>query len=158
MALPPLGPPNSRERIYAALWDLVLSAPYVKATFNTYGRALVDLADVPREKMPALFMCQHGERHVKVHGLDSKRTMDASLVVYAWTPAQSQELPATMLNNCLDALDLFFEYPNNPSNVQTLNGLVDHVQIEGEVVIVEGQLATGELGSVMVVPLQIMLP
>jgi len=155
MALPN---PNSRERVYAALWDLILGNQWIASQFVTTGRYLIDLANLTRDQMPALFLCQHGERHVKVHGLDAKRTMDASLVAYAWTPAQSQLLPATLLNNCMDALDLLFEYPNNPSNVQTLGGLVDHVQINGEVVIVEGQLATGENGSVMVVPLQIMLP
>ena len=149
----------TREPIYIALWNLIANAAGVLAEFVTTGRYLIPITDLPAEKMPALFLLQHGESWVKMgKGIPAKRTLQCSLVMYAYTAAQSMSYPATLINTMMDVLDDLLEHPGNPGNVQTLGGLVEHVYLEGEATIIEGQLGSGENASVMVAPIKILIP
>ena len=151
-----------REPIYTALWNLIADASATVAQFVTTGRYLIPIMDLGVDKMPALFLIEHGEKwERKGKGIPGKRTFECSIVMYAYSAAQAQSYPATLVNNMMDALEAVLERPGNPPNptaVQTLGGLVEHVYIEGEVKIIEGQLGAGENASVLVAPITILVP
>lgn len=153
---------STREPIYVALWNLVADAAGVVTQFVTTGRYLIPIMDLPADKMPALFLIEHGEQWLRAgKGIPGKRTLHCSFVMYAHSAGQPQDYPATLVNNMMDVLDNVLERPGNPPNptaVQTLGGLVEHVYIEGEVKIIEGQLGAGENASVLVVPITILIP
>ncbi len=148
----------TREPIYAALAALVFDDPRTLAVFQTTGRYLYHHAQVPGGSMamPAMFLIQHAETHFRTgKGVPDKRTLKSSFVMYFSTSDPSNQLPATMCNTGLDVIDDVCNNPGNPQNVQTLGGLVEHVYIDGEVVIAEGLL---QEDSIVVVPITIMLP
>ena len=148
-----------REPIYVALWNLVADAASVVTEFVTTGRYLIPITDLPTDKLPALFLIEHGEQWVKIgKGIPAKRTLHCSFVMYAHTAGQAQDYPATLINNMMDVLDTLIETPGNPANTQSLGGLVEHVYLEGEVKIIEGQLGSGEYASVLVAPITILIP
>lgn len=149
----------TREQIYATLWDRIADRASVLANFITTGRFLRPITELATSQMPALFLVEHGEQWVKAgKGIDAKRTLQCSIVAYAWTPAQSELYPSTLLNDLMDAIDDVIENPGTPDNAVTLGGTVAHVYIEGEVKIIEGQLSSGENASVLVVPMTIVVP
>ena len=148
-----------REPIYAALFDLIANDATIKGQFVTTGRYLIPITDMPQEKLPALLLVQHGEHWVRAgKGIPNKRTTHCSVIMYAWTAAQSQQYPSTLLNNMLDVIEALLDNPGNPGNVQTLGGLVEHVYLEGEATVIEGQLGSGENASVLVAPITILIP
>ena len=148
-----------REPIYVALWDLVANDSGIAGEFVTSGRFLIPISDLPAGKMPALFLIQHGERWVRAgKGIPNKRTLDCSFIAYAHSGSQKESLPATLINNMLDVLEAVIEQPGNPGFVQRLGGLVEHVYMEDNPKIIEGQLGSGENASVLVAPITILLP
>lgn len=149
----------TREPIFVALWNLIANDSRVKGRFVMTGRVLVPITELKADtQLPALFMTQHGEAWVRPgKGIPAKRTLQASFVAYAYA-AQDEQPPATLLNSLMDVIDDVIEIPGNPGNVQTLGGLVEHVYLEGEVQIIEGQLGTGENASVLVVPVTMLIP
>lgn len=150
---------NIREPIYTALFNLVLNHPEVKGQFVTTGRFLIPVTDIDPERMPALFLLQHGENWVrKGRGIPAIRTLHCSFVMYAWTPEHAYTYPATLINTMMDVLDDAIEMNGTPGNVQTLGGLVNHVYIEGQVQVIEGQLGAGQQASVLVAPITMLLP
>ena len=149
----------TREPIYAALWNLIVDAASVVAQFVTTGRYLIPIMDLPADKLPGLFLIEHGEEWQRAgKGIPNKRTIHCSVLMYCHTAKQDQDFPSTLLNNMLDVLETLLDNPGNPGNVQTLGGLVEHVYLEGQATIVEGQLGTGENSSVLVAPITILLP
>ncbi len=145
-----------REPIYVALWNLFLTHPNLVGQFVTTSRFLRHFDDVPTEQMPALFMAQSGEQWVKMgKGIPAKRTLMPHLAMYCSTSQPQSILPATLINALMDTVDDVIENPGNPSNAQTLGGLVDHVYLEGQVEIYEGYLQNV---SIVLVPLTILLP
>lgn len=148
-----------REPIYVALWNLIADDSGIKSQFVTTGRYLIPITDLPTDKLPALFQIEHGEAWVrKGKGIPAIRTLHCSIVMYAYSADQDQSYPSTLLNNMMDVLDSLLENPGNPGNAQTLGGLVEHVYLEGEVKIIEGQLGTGENASVLVAPITMLIP
>jgi hypothetical protein len=151
-------PVIQREPIDVALWNLIADNPGIKGQIVTSGRYLIPIEEMTPSQYPALFMVQHGESWTKAgKGIDAKRTLQRSFVMYAWTPKQDQTYPATQINGLMDVLDAVIEFPNRPDNAQTLGGLVEHVYIEGEVVIVEGVIGDGN-ASVLIAPMTIVIP
>jgi hypothetical protein len=147
-----------REPIYTALWTLIQAAAATVVTFPTNLRYLKPLDAFNADQLPALLMIQHGEvREHKIKALPVKRKMTCSILLYVLTPDPTQTLPATLINNVMDAFDTALEGPNRNA-AQTLGGLVEHVYFEGDVVIMEGQVATGETGSIVVCPVTILIP
>ena len=145
----------TREPIYAALYNLVVSHPAVKDQFVTTGRLLRLFAQTDQASMPALFFFQQGEDHVRDgKGIPDKRTLHCVFVLYCWTQ-DAGTLPATLANTLLDVIDDCLNQPGNPQNVQTLGGLVEHVYIEGRVQIAEGLL---QEVTVVTVPIAILIP
>jgi hypothetical protein len=145
-----------RESIYSALFDLILASPAVAGKFVTTSRFLRHHAQVAREQMPALFMCQTGEDWTRPgRGIPAKRTLQCGVVMYAWSSSVEDTLPATLCNALMDAIDTALNTPNNPENVVTLNGQVYHVYIEGAVKVSEGLLQ--EI-SIVDVPIRILIP
>lgn len=145
-----------REPIYVALWALFLNHPNLVGQFLTTSRYKRHFDDVDVSEMPALFLTQTGENWVKPgKGIPAKRTLTAMLALYTSTAQPNAILPATLINALMDTVDEVIENPGNPSNTQTLGGLVEHVYLEGEVEIYEALL---QEKSIALVPLTIMLP
>ena len=145
-----------REPIYVALWNLFLTHQNLVGQFVTTSRYLRSFDDVPAEQMPALFMTEAGEQWAKPgKGIPAKRTLAPHLVMYTSTSQPNAVLPATLINALMDTVDEVIENPGNPSNTQTLGGLVEHVYLEGEVQIFEGYLQDK---SIVLIPLTILLP
>jgi hypothetical protein len=106
--------------------------------------------------MPALFMLEKRERWERIgKGISPKRTLEAHLLCYTDTTDPDSTPPAIVINTLMDVVDDVLTTVNNPSNTQTLGGLVEHVYIEGDVMIAEGLL---QENSIFVVPLTILLP
>jgi len=146
----------TREAIYSALFDLILSSPGVAGQFVTTGRFLKHHVDVDQTQMPALFMIETGEEWVRPgRGIPPKRTLQSEIVMYAWTNGPTDTLPATLCNAMLDAIDDVLTNPGNPENVVTLGDAVYHVYLEGAVKIYEGLLQNV---SIVSVPIHILIP
>lgn len=149
----------TREQIYVALWNLFVNHATVKARVVTSSRYLKHFTDVDGStQMPALFITQVGEGWVKgdrARGLPAKRTLKAHLWYYVYTGQPDSILPATLINELMDVVDEVIEHPGNPSNVQTLGGLVEHVFISGEIEMAEG---LEQDKSLVLVPIEILIP
>ena len=145
-----------REPIYVALWSLFLNHPTLAGQFVTTSRYKRHFDDVDADAMPALFLTETGENWVKPgKGIPAKRTLTAMLAMYTSTSQPNAVLPATLINALMDTVDEVIENVGNPSNAQTLGGLVEHVYLEGEVEIYEAFLQDK---SIVLVPLTILLP
>ncbi len=145
-----------REPIYVALWNLFLNHPNLQGQFVTTSRYKQHFDVIPSEQMPALFLNQTGEGWVKPgKGIPAKRTLQCELALYTFTAQPDAVMPSTLINALMDTVDDVIESPGNPSNAQTLGGLVDHVYLEGQVEIFEGLLQDK---SIVLVPLTILLP
>ena len=145
-----------REPIYVALWSLFLNHPTLAGQFVTTSRYERHFDDVDADAMPALFLTETGENWVKPgKGIPAKRTLTAMLAMYTSTSQPNAVLPSTLINALMDTVDDVIENVGNPSNAQTLGGLVEHVYLEGEVEIYEAFLQDK---SIVLVPLTILLP
>ena len=145
----------TREPIYAALWALVSGDTRAQAAFVTMSRYARHFDDVPATQMPALFLLEKSERWVKQgRGIPAKRTLESQFMVYTATGSPIA-LRSPVINALMDVLDDIIEKPPNPANVQTLGGLVNHVYIEGEVIIAEALL---QEKSIFIVPITMLIP
>lgn len=146
----------TREPIYAALWNLVANDPRIQAAFVTTSRYTHHFEDVASALMPALFMLQKRERWERIgKGISPKRTLEAHFLCYTYNADPDGIPPATLINTLMDVIDDVLTTVNNPSNAQTLGGLVEHVYIEGDVEIAEPLL---QEKGIFVVPLTILIP
>lgn len=85
----------------------------------------------------------------------SKLTMKPLLFLYIDTGLDPNAIPATQLNNLLDAIDVCLAPDNAMTNKCTLGGLVSHCYVLGEIPKAPGDL-DGE--GIAVIPLDILLP
>jgi len=150
----------TREPIYAALASLVFNYSTIASTFVTTGRFLKHHEQLPAgaASCPAIYLVQHpGEEHFRTgKGISNKRTLKCAFVMYFYTASADESVfPASQCNVGLDAIDDAINMPNNPGNVQTLGGLVEHVYTEGSVSIAEGLL---QEFSIVAVPITIIIP
>jgi len=91
----------TREAIYAALFAVVSQA----APFVTVSRRLKMWGDVPQEMQPALYMTQKPESVTQQRGLPAKHTLSADIFIYAKTGEDETQVPATILNPLVDAVE-----------------------------------------------------
>jgi hypothetical protein len=145
-----------REPIYAALFNLVAEATGAA----TASRILRNPEDVQPSEMPALFLSQRPEKYAEPgRGLPPKRTLHALVWLYACDPQIAGVVPATQLNNMVDAVEAALAPAGTDlamQGVQTLGGLVSHCWIEGNVEYYEGLDTNGR--SVAVISVAILIP
>lgn len=142
-----------REAIYAALFELVSEA----AEFKTKERRLKLWTDVNASDKPALFMNQVSETYARgSEAVPARVTLTVDLFVYTNAGKDPKAIPATEMNELLDAIDAALA-PSSPApNVrQTLGGLVEHCWIEGEVLVTTGDV---DGDGVAVIPVKILVP
>lgn len=141
----------SRESIYAALFALVSGS----APFKTKGRRLKMWGDVNPSEKPAIFVAQRGEKYVQ--GSDAtpqKVTLKADIFIYTNAGKDPNVIPATTLNNLVDAVDAALA-GSIITGRQTLGGLVSHCWIEGDILIDPGDIDGDGLA---VIPVRILIP
>ncbi len=137
-----------REPVMTALFERLSGA----ARFVTASRRLRHWSDVAPEDQPALFMAQRsGGVLERVRGQPAKLTLRADVYVYAHTTDGTA--PATTLNDLLDAIADALE-PDPHPGVQTLDGLVHHCWIDGDIETDEGTLGDQ---AVAIVPITIIV-
>lgn len=147
----------SREAIYSALFSLIANDTRITSQFKTTGRLLKHFDSVPAEMCPALFMLQIGEDWQRPgKGVPPKRSLDCKIIIYTVVGNASEtNLQSSVVNAALDVIDDVLTLQSNPGNVVNLGGLVEHVYIDGRVIIDEGLL---QGTSVSVVPIKILIP
>lgn len=140
-----------REEIYQTLFDMVANDPRTLGYFVTTGRLTKHFDDVPPEACPALYLLQVGENWIRNgKGIPPRRTLDAKFLIYTI----GDDLQSTIINNVLDVIDDVMT-ATNPSGAVTLGGLVEHVYVDGRIIIDEGLL---QRKSITVIPVQILIP
>jgi hypothetical protein len=140
---------SERETIMNVLFGLLQNVDGI----NTCSRKLKLWADVPAQDRPALFLTEHKENIVRtVEGMPAKRRIFANIFLYI--DSKSCDVPMTELNNLIDAISTALR-PTNPMQEQTLNGLVAHCWIEGDIVKDPGDLDGDGLA---IIPISIIIP
>ncbi len=142
----------SRETIMTALFALVSGINGLVTT----GRRMRSPKDLDPTSTPALFLVEEADPYERPdNNLPPIRRMHASVVIYQDVGTDQTVVPATAVNNILDALDVVLK-PDNPfTGKLTLGGIVDAVIIDGAIERGSGDM-TGK--SIAVVPITILLP
>lgn len=141
----------NRESIITALFNLVSNA----AAFNTASRRLQLWSSVASTDKPALFMCERGETYTRAgEAVPESVTLNVDLYIYTDAGKEQSAVPATVLNNLIDAIDAALA-PNYLTGLQTLGGLVSHCWIEGKLMKDAGDL---DGDGVAVIPVRILVP
>ena len=141
----------SREVIYAALWGKVARLPQ----FRTRSRRLRHWEDVTPDKQPALFQHQRPQTPHQTKGIPPAWNLGAEFYIYHHCGGNETVIPATILNELVDAVDQALAPDIN--QLQTLGGLVSHCWITGPVEYYEGIGALMEQ-SVVIIPIEIRVP
>lgn len=124
----------NRELIYSSLFDKIKSVPGVVVA----SRILRHWADVPRQEQPAIFMAQGNQTAIRTTGMPTKWLLTADIYVYA--SRSTSEVPGTILNNLIDAIEDSLEPSLEGVTVQTLAGVVEYCRIVGSIDTDEGTL------------------
>ena len=123
-------PPVGREAIYSALFALLNGNI---AGVNYYSRRISSFSQIDGTTLPALFLNEVGEQYSQ---WPLKAPSKVELLAQCWIYTRvelAEDIPATEINNIMDALESTIA-PNSPMvPVQTLGGLVQHTWIEGRV-------------------------
>lgn len=144
----------SREAIYSALFTLIALDTRIIGAFKTMARLTKHFDDVPSELCPALYLLQTGETWTRPgKGMPPKRTLECKFIVYTM-PDPTNSLASTIVNAVLDVIDDVLS-TNVVQQAVTLGGLVEHVYVEGKIIIDEGLLQSK---SVSVIPITILVP
>lgn len=141
----------NREAIYSALFAKVQSIQGLV----TISRKLAHWSDVPPSQQPALFCVQGNQSAIPgdpARGLPTKWTLSVDVYVYART--DGGQVPGTVMNPILDAIETALKPDNPMTRTQTLGGLVEHCWIEGDVQTDEGALGDQ---AVSIVPVRILV-
>lgn len=124
----------NRELIYSSLFEKLKAVSGVVVS----SRILRHWADVPRQEQPAIFMAQAGQTAIRTTGLPTKWMLMADVYVYA--SRSESEIPGTILNNLIDAIENSLEPSLEGVTVQTLAGVVEYCRIVGSIDTDEGTL------------------
>lgn len=137
----------TREPILVALFAKLAALPGLA----TSSRVLQHFSQVAASDQPALFVSPVAHSAIRTRGLPPKWTLDVD--VYLYLNRASSDVPDTVLNGILDALEVALA-PAPAAEVQTLGGLCEHCWIEGSV-----QIEVGALGTqvIALVPLKILV-
>lgn len=156
-----------REPIYAALFALIQanttyspqveqpSQPAAQVPFTTYSRRLRIFDSVDLSEMPYCCLTTGNEEHeTKLPGMRDLIRIKPQIFIYLPTPDPT--VPGTIWNPIMDQLQSLFPSATQDPQLgkQTLNGLVQHVIIKGEVKVFEGTLDNKLVG---IVPLEILV-
>lgn len=146
---------TTREQIATALLDQLKTI----AAFKTApSRRLLEPSQIKPENSPALYLVDAGGAYQNMAPQNPpKRTLHFSAVIYNRVAGGDiATVPATIVNNALDALDALMKNLGHPVTGRvTLDGRVYHVRIEGDVVMAAGE--TSGL-AMAVVPFEVVLP
>ncbi len=132
-----------REPIYQALFDRINEIDGI----STCSRILQHWDDVSPNMQPALFLAQDSQAAEQVTGYPTKYVLGAKLWVYTHRDTNGQ-VPATQINNILDAVDGALAPDPMTLNKQTLGGLVEHCWISGSIDTDEGLLGNQDVAIV----------
>ena len=143
-------PQFTREAIYTALFGLVANA----AQFQTATRRIKDYSNVDQATQPALLQVELGEKWNSRVGLPPVVTLTARLFVYCEGNDPTEPVSSQM-NSLLDAVTNAIAPPVTPHGPlrQTLDGLVQHAGIAGDVTISEGLSGQSEA----IIPIEILV-
>lgn len=158
---------STREEIFEALFDLTkgvvwnvgtANAPEMES-FRTRTRRIALFSDVNDSAQPWLGQSEHSETINQVSRMPYKRVLKAQWVVYHVAGKQPKSTPTIRNNLILDALQSAIAPriadPGYPDERNTLNGLVYHCFIEGEVFKDPGDI---DNQGMLVVPISILVP
>ncbi len=127
----------ARETIYAALFAQLQSA--LGATFKTMSRRWQSPDLISPADRPAFYQVETGEvaaTSQKIAGLPLHWDAKVDLVIYSAGDTSPLTVPATELNNLIDAVEAAL--PNAAKGLaQTLGGKVYTARIDGKIEIVE---------------------
>lgn len=141
----------NREAIYAALFNLVANVPGIVVA----ERRLRHWNDVRAVEQPYLCVTQGNQTATQgspVIGVNAKWQMEADIYIYVQTTGK--QVPGTVLNPILDAIEQALAPPFPDINkCQTLGGLVEHCWIEGTIETDEGTLGDQ---AVAIIPVHIL--
>lgn len=144
----------TREQISAAFFALVGGA----ADFTATSRRFVHWDQVNETQMPFLTMLKTGEvRARQSEGLPAL-TINAHVFVYLTAGMDPQDVPDTVMNELLDAIDTAVAPSGADAlagNKQTLGGLVAHCYPLGPIFVDTGDL---DGKAVAAIPFQILVP
>lgn len=148
----------NREGIYSGVFAYFQALTQgVSPLFVTATRHARTWENVAPEECPALFQLQRSEVVHRPRGLPPKWTLNIDLYVYVHTGANIDTTinPSQLINPLLDAIEASLTVDDFSNNTTTLNGLVSHIAIEGEVQIVEGNQGDS---AVCIIPLVVVVP
>jgi hypothetical protein len=140
---------STREAIYSALFALVSGL----SGFVTTSRRLRHWTDVAPEEKPALFQAQKTQGAAPVTNQPTRWHLYADLFVYVDTGQDPDAVPATLLNNLVDAIDAALSPNPVTAAPQTLGGLVTYCRISGTILTDEGTLGSQ---AVAIIPVEIL--
>ncbi|MCE9561889.1 MAG: hypothetical protein K8U57_07530 [Planctomycetes bacterium] len=140
----------NREAIFAALYTLVTAG----GQFATTGRRVKIWTDVKPAQRPALFLAERAQTYLRnSEAVPARVTLNAELYIY--TDAKDPNvIGSTQLNNLLDAIDVALA-PSPVTGKQTLDGLVSHCWIEGDIFFDPGDV---DGDGMAIIPLKILVP
>jgi hypothetical protein len=145
---------TTRDQAHQALFELLVTTPLPNGTrWGETGRNVKDPSEVPSANQPALFLTQAG---VQVAFQKTKFFTQWTWKTVAWIYFRSDaspdgEVADTTVNNYLDAVEQTVDPV--PGQRQTLNGLVYHCFIDGEVFASAGLMT--EPQAVILIPISI---
>lgn len=120
----------TREQIYTALFNKLVAATGV-VTAARRVQLWDQIADTAK---PALFTVENSEEYqYQSENLPHKIVLNVTVLLYTAAGQDITIIPATQLNNLLDAIDaaLAPDIAGANRGKQTLGGLVSHCRIEG---------------------------
>lgn len=121
----------------------------------TSSKRLLHWSDVSPADQPAMYLTKKSETCEKIRGLPSKWTQIFELYLYVNTSNDPGVIPASLMNPILDEVDNLFRVDDFANYSLTLNGLVSHVAINGEMITDEGVLGDQ---AICIVPIEILVP
>ena len=145
----------SREQVMNALFALLQTT----GNFITASRRLENQENITPEMSPALFVVEHLDDYKRpVIAAPPKRDLTAMAIIYnnvgVSTDAMNR-IPASPINNAIDAMDAIFNGDNPLVKKNTLGGLVEACFIEGTIVRASGDV-DGKASAF--IPIRIILP
>jgi len=140
----------NREAIYSGLFNRLKAIPGIRTT----SRRLKHWSDVDASQQPAIFLAQGRETATPgdpARGVPTKWTLSTDIYVYART--DGDQVPGTVMNPLLDAIEAVLQPDNAMQRTQSLGGLVERCWIEGDIETDEGTLGDQ---AVAIVPIRIL--
>lgn len=158
----------TRDQVSTALLNQLLKASFITLLSNgqainfvTSGKRFRPWDEVQGAAQPAIFLTKPKEKHVRQDlRTPAIRTLQFEAFIYIndGSNKAATVTPMTSLDNIADAIDPRTNgvlAPEVISNRQTLGGLIYDCYIEGEIIMVPGDM-NGQ--GVMVIPILVIMP